>query len=151
MARMHSGAKGKSGSTKPFKDTAPTWVRYKSKEVELLITKLSKEKHTASEIGLILRDVYGIPRAKLITKKSISDILKEKNQLPDIPEDLMCLMKKSILLRKHIDENKKDMVSKRGLQLTDSKIRRLVKYYKNTKRLSSDWKYDSDKVRLLIG
>jgi len=150
MARMHSRAKGKSSSTKPIKETAPTWVRYKPKEVELLVLKLSKEKHTASEIGIILRDVYGIPRVKLITKKSVSDILKEKKGLPEIPDDLMNLIEKSIMLRNHLDENHKDMVAKRGLQLTESKIRRLSKYYKKSKRLPEEWKYDPKKVKLLI-
>ena len=42
------------------------------------------------------------------------------------------------------------MPAKRGLELTESKIRKLVKYYKKTKKLESDWKYDPDKIRLLI-
>ena len=43
MARMHSRKKGKSGSRRPIKKTPQTWVRYKSKEAELLIVKLAKE------------------------------------------------------------------------------------------------------------
>ena len=150
MARMHSRAKGKSGSTKPIKKAVPTWVRYKSKEVELLVTKMGKEKKTHSEIGMVLRDVYGIPCVKLLTKKSISQILKEKGLTPEIPEDLMDMMKKNIELKKHLEENKKDMVAKRGLQLTESKIKRLIKYYKVSKRLPLDWKYDPEKIRLMI-
>ena len=150
MARMHSRARGKSGSTRPTKKAVPTWVRYKPKEVELLVTKLGKEKKSLSEIGMVLRDVYGIPSVKLLTKKSISEILTEKKVLPEMPEDMMALIKKNIELKKHLDENKKDMVAKRGLQLTESKIKRLEKYYKKTTRLSKDWKYDPEKVRLLI-
>jgi len=37
----------------------------------------------------------------------------------------------------------------RGLQLTESKINKLVKYYKKSDRLSKDWKYDHKKVKLL--
>lgn len=147
---MHSRDKGKSGSTKPIKATVPTWVRYKAKEVELLVAKLSKEKNSASEVGIILRDVYGIPSVKTLTKKSISQILKEKDLLSEIPEDLINLMRKSLEVKKHLEENHKDQVAKRGLQLTDSKIKRFVKYYKSTKRLPKDWKYDPDKIRLLI-
>ncbi|MBT4824479.1 30S ribosomal protein S15 [Candidatus Woesearchaeota archaeon] len=150
MARMHSRAKGKSGSTRPIKTTIPSWVRYKPKEVELLVAKLRKEKHEPSQIGIVLRDIYGIPSVKLITKKSINNILKEKELLTEIPEDLMNLMKKNIELRRHMEENKKDMVGKRGIQLTESKIKRLIKYYKKSKRLSEDWSYDPEKVRLLI-
>ena len=72
MARMYSRKKGKSGSKKPLKATLPTWVRYKSKEVELLITRLAKEGATPSHIGLILRDTYGIPNEKIITNKKIT-------------------------------------------------------------------------------
>ena len=147
---MHSRKKGKSGSTRPIKASVPSWVRYKPKEVELLVAKLSKEKHTASEIGIILRDVYGIPSVKVLTKKSISLILKEKDLLKEIPEDLMNLLSKNIEIRKHLEENHKDRVAKRGLQLTESKIKRFVKYYKGTGRIDKDWKYDPDKIRLLI-
>ena len=61
MARMHSRKRGKAGSKKPMKKVLPLWVRYKSKELELLIVKLAKEGKTPSQIGVILRDTYGIP------------------------------------------------------------------------------------------
>jgi len=150
MSRMYSGRKGKSGSTKPSKLTKLGWVRYKPNEIELLISKLAKDGKTSSQIGLFLRDVYGIPDIKHITGKRITAILKEKNLLSKIPEDLMALIKRSIALRKHLESNKHDMPAKRGLELTESKIRKLVKYYKKTKNLEKDWKYDPDKIRLLI-
>ena len=53
-------------------------------------------------------------------------------------------------LRKHLEKNKKDYSSKRGLELTESKIRRLVKYYKKRKVLPEDWKYDPEKAKLLV-
>jgi small subunit ribosomal protein S15 len=151
MARMYSRKHGKSGSTKPTNKQVQTWVRYSAKEVELLITKVAKEGKTASQIGLTLRDAYGIPNVKAVTKKSITQILKEKKLVGDIPEDLLSLMKKNLQEKKHLESNHKDMVGKRGLQLTESKIRRLVKYYKRTGALSADWKYNPEKVRLLIG
>ena len=88
MARMYSRAKGISGSKKPIKKEVPTWTRYKSKEVEILVSKMSKENKTASQIGLTMRDTYGIPDVKTLTGKSISKILGEKNLLPEVPEDL---------------------------------------------------------------
>ena len=33
MARMHSRRKGKAGSHKPAKPSAPSWVRYKDKDL----------------------------------------------------------------------------------------------------------------------
>jgi small subunit ribosomal protein S15 len=147
---MHSNKGGQAGSTKPSKEGSKVWIRYKSKEVELLISKLAKEGKTASQIGLYLRDAYGIPSVKQIAKKSISQILKDKKIITEIPDDIMAKMKISIAIRKHIDTNKQDETAKRGLILTDSKIKRLIKYYKRTGKLNEDWTYDPNKVRMYI-
>ena len=146
MARMHSRKRGKSGSKKPSKKTVPSWVTYTPKDAELLITKLAKEGKSASAIGLILRDTYGIPHVKSMFGARLGKIMKEKKISPEIPDDLTALIKKSAQLRKHIKANKKDQTSKRGLILTDSKIKRLVKYYKRTGKLSEDWKLDVERI-----
>lgn len=151
MARMHSRAKGKSGSTRPASEAKPSWLKYKAKEIELLIVKYAKEGNAASKIGLILRDKYGIPDVQQIVGLPITAVLEEKKLAGDIPEDLLNLMRRAILIRKHLEENKHDETAKRGLILTESKIRRLVKYYKKTKKLAQDWKYDPDRVRILLG
>lgn len=150
MARMYSRVKGKSGSKKPIKKVVPSWVRYKSKELELLITKMAKEGMTPSLIGMHLRDAYGVPDVKIITGKSISKILDEKNVSMKIPEDLTAVIKNAIMLRKHFEENHKDMSAKRGLTITESKIRKLADYYKKKGRIPSDWKYDPEKIKLSI-
>jgi len=150
MARMYSRKKGKSGSHKPFKKTLPSWIRYKPKEVEMLVIKIAKETTSPSAIGLILRDSYGVPDVKKMTGKKITQILAERNMTKKVPEDLMSLIKRSIKLRKHMDMNKQDMSALRGIQLTDSKINRLIKYYKRSGRLTSDFKYDRDQAGLLI-
>lgn len=150
MARMYSRRKGKSGSKKPFEKKVQAWVRYKPKEVEMLIVKFAKEGKSAAYIGLTLRDTYGVPNVRVLLGKSISDVLKEKQVLPDIPEDIMALIKRTIALEKHRQANKMDMTAKRGEQLTTSKIMRLVKYYKGTGRLPENWKFEKGKVRLLI-
>jgi small subunit ribosomal protein S15 len=150
MARMHSGARGKSGSTKPSKKTSPSWLKYKPKEIELLITKYAKEGKNPSQIGMYLRDEYGIPDVKTITGKSITDILKDKNLAKEIPEDLMALIRRAVLIRKHMEDNKNDMTAKRGLHLTESKIKRLTKYYKRTAKLPMEWKYDPKKIKLVV-
>ncbi len=148
MARMHSRAKGKAKSVKPSKPSL-SWVRYKPEEVEMLVVKLIKhERMSPSKAGLVLRDSYGIPSVKAICGKSITKIMEEKGLLPEIPEDLLALMKKYVRVRKHFDENKQDLSAKRGLQLTEAKIRRLVKYYRNSGRLPKDWKFSVKNVRL---
>jgi len=150
MSRMHSGAHGKSRSTKPSKKVVPGWLKYKPKEVELLVLKYAKEGKLPSQIGIYLRDEYGIPDVKAVVKKSITKILQEKNLTKEVPEDLMALIRKAVLVRKHLADNKHDMTAKRGLILTESKIKRLTKYYRRTGRLPLNWKYDPEKIKLVV-
>ena len=147
MARMYSRKKGKSGSTKPIKKV-PSWMRYKEKEIEKLIIKMASAGTSASDIGMILRDNYGIPNIKAATGKKITKILADNKLAKEIPEDLMYLIKKFIEVKKHWEKNKQDKTAKRGLQLTDSKIRRLAKYYKKSRKLPADWKFDPTKVKM---
>jgi len=146
---MHARRKGKSGSTRPPRKTPPEWVRYTPEEVEALVVKLAKEGHPPSMIGIILRDQYGIPLVKQITGKKITQILREHGLAPEIPEDLQNLIRRAVNLRMHLEEHPKDIHSRRGLQLIESKIHRLVKYYKRVGKLPSDWKYEPEKVRLI--
>lgn len=150
MARMHSGAKGKAGSHKPIKKEIVSWLSYKESEIESLIVKFAKQGKSSSEIGLILRDTYGIPDVKTILKKSITIILKEKKIAKKVPEDLTALIKKDIALVKHLELNKKDEVARRGLLLVESSIGRLSKYYIREGRLPSEWKFERDKAKLLL-
>jgi small subunit ribosomal protein S15 len=150
MARMHSKRKGKSGSTKPLRTSPPPWVTLSPEDLEDLIVTLAKKGETPSTIGTILRDQYGIPSAELITKKRITRILEEKGIRPELPEDLLNLIRRSVSLESHFAGNKKDNVAKRGKQLLESKINRLAKYYKRKGRIPSDWKYDPSKARLFV-
>ncbi|NIA03964.1 MAG: 30S ribosomal protein S15 [Nitrospiraceae bacterium] len=150
MARMYSRSKGKAGSTKPSKFTKPSWLTYDEKELKLIIVKLAKENNTAAQIGSILRDSYGIPDVKKILGVSIEAILRENHLYPEIPEDLYALLKNALYIRKHLDDNHHDMTAKRGLNLTESKIRRLRRYYIKVHKLPADWKYDPDKLKIII-
>ncbi|MBS3131300.1 30S ribosomal protein S15 [Candidatus Woesearchaeota archaeon] len=146
MARRYSGKRGKAGSKKPLKKTIPSWMRYSSNEVEMLIKKMAKDGKTASEIGMMLRDKYGIPDVNAICRKSITSILEEAKLLPELPEDLMAMIRKAVTVRKHLEANKHDMTARRGIELAESKVKRLVKYYKKTGKLASGWKYDPEKA-----
>ena len=147
---MYSRKKGKSGSKKPVKRTKKVWLRYSDKEVEQLIIKLSKQGNTQSKIGIILRDTYGVPDVRRVLNKRIGDIMEENKLKPQLPEDLIALIKKELNILKHMESNKKDMPAKRGLQLTESKIKRLVKYYKKEGILDKGWVYNRDKAKLLV-
>ena len=148
MAKMHSRKKGRAGSKKP--STTAKWVEYNDKEVERLVLKLHKDGLNTSFIGRVLRDQYGIPSVKNITKKTVVQILEENNLLPKIPEDLFNLLKRAVVLRDHLAKNKKDHTSKHGLELLESKIRRLVKYYVRKGRLAEGFKYEPERAKLLI-
>ena len=150
MARMHSRKKRKSKSTKPIVKTVPKWVTLKPGEVEKLIIKYAKEGNTASKTGLILRDKYGITDAKTMLKKSITTVLETNKLTKEVPEDLLALIRKAVFLRKHMETNHKDMPGKRGVELTESKIRRLSKYYIRTGKLPSTWRYNPEKVKILV-
>ena len=150
MARMHSRARGKSGSTRPPRTAPPEWVEYSPEEVEDLVIRLAKKGLSPSMIGVVLRDQYGIPSVKLITKKRITKILEENGLASPIPEDLMNLIKKAVNIDKHMKNNPHDMTAKRGFQLTTAKIRRLAKYYIREGKLPSTWKFDLEKAKLLV-
>lgn len=149
MARMHSRKKGKHGSKKPSQKIAP-WVTYSPKEVEEIVLKLSRQGLQSAKIGLVLRDQYGIPSVKTVTGKDVLAIRKENKSYPDLPEDMLNLLKKAVDLRAHLNKNKKDYTSYRGLELTESKIRRLAKYYVREKTLPAGWKYDAERAVLLV-
>ncbi|MEA1993237.1 MAG: 30S ribosomal protein S15 [Euryarchaeota archaeon] len=150
MARMHSRRRGKSGSTPPPMTDSPAWVEHKKKDIEALVVKLGKEGRSPSLIGMRLRDQYGIPNVKLSTGKKITEILKENGLTSKYPEDILNLIKKAVLIGKHLEENNKDYHSRRGLRLTEAKIRRLAKYYKRKGELPEDWRYDPEKAVLLL-
>lgn len=150
MARLYSRKKGKSGSKRPSVRVKPAWVTYDEKTVEQLIVKLAKTGKSASVIGIVLRDEYGIPDVKAITKKPISSLLRDHGLHGKLPEELKALIKNDIALMKHLETNKQDMPAQRGLRLSESKIGRLVKYYQRTHALPSDWRYDRSKAKILI-
>lgn len=150
MARMYARKKGKSGSSKPLQRSSP-WVKLKSGEIEQIITKLAKEGKQSAEIGLVLRDQYGIPSTRDTFKKRVARIMKDHKVYNEVlPEDMYNLVKKAVNLGKHMDKNKKDYTSYRGLELTESKIRRLAKFYKREKALPEKWKWNADKAKLWV-
>jgi len=141
MARMHARRKGKSGSTHPIRKKHPEWSSLNPREIEARIIELAKSEKSTSEIGMILRDQYAVPDVKIATDKKITQILENNNIKFEMPEDLRNLIRTALKLRKHLDTNKKDLKNKRNLQLTESKIRRLTKYYHAEQRLPKGWKY----------
>lgn len=150
MARIHSRKKGKSSSHRPYRAEAPEWVAMKPKEIERTVLRLSDDGMSTSQIGMKLRDQYGVPNVKLSTGKSISVILAEHKRSPKLPEDMRNLMRKAVNLGEHLQENPKDIHNKRALSLTEAKIRRLMRYYKDRGVLEQDWVYRLSSAKLLV-
>ncbi len=138
---MPKKERGSSHSKRPLSHRSPSWCRYTAEEVEALVIKLAREGNPQSKIGVILRDQYGIPLVKTITGKGISDILKENNLSPSIPEDLDVLLRKAAQLRAHLNRHRSDAYNRRAVQVTESKIHSLSNYYKSKGILPEDWKY----------
>jgi len=149
MSRLHSSKHGRSGSKIPVREGIPQWALYKGKDAEQKLIELIKQGNTMSRAGILLRDVYGVPRIRAVTGKKMLKILKENNLEPKIPEDLLALMRKAVNLNNHLKKNPKDLSNLRGLHLIESKIMRLVRYYKRTGRLPQNWKYNLETAELL--
>ena len=147
---MYGGGKGISKSSMPYKKAPPRWLTIDSAEVTKHIENLAKKGFKPSQIGVILRDNYAIPQSRLITGAKILRILKKKGIAPEIPEDLYYLMKRAVTMRKHIEKNKRDKDSKYRLILVESKIHRITRYYKLTKQLPANWKYDYQTALALV-
>lgn len=128
----------------------PDWIEYSTEEIEELILKLTKEGNSTSKIGVILRDQYGISDVKAVTGMKITQILENHDQGLEYPEDLMNLIRKAVNVRDHLEENPKDLHTRRGLQLMESRIRRLVKYYVREGVLPQGWRYEPKKAALLV-
>ncbi len=142
--------KGRSHSTRPASLVAPRWVEYDPEEIEEIIVDLARKGYGPSMIGIILRDQFGIPLVKPILGKSVEQVLEERGIKLRVPEDLFRLMAKAVNLRRHLEEHPKDTHAKKGLLDLESKIRRLVKYYKRVGKLPPDWEYDPEQAKLIV-
>jgi small subunit ribosomal protein S15 len=144
--------KGQSHSTRPARAGPPRWLKLdmSPSDIELLVVELAKKGYPPSMIGIILRDQFGIPLVKQVIGKKIEQILEKHGIRIVVPEDVFNLMKRAVNLRRHLDEHPKDMHSKRGLIEIESKIHRLVKYYKRIGKLPADWKYDPETAKLIV-
>lgn len=115
-----------------------------------MIAKMAKKGMTPSQIGVILRDSHGIAQVSAVTGNKILRILKATGLAAELPEDLYFLIKKAVGMRKHLDANRKDKDAKFHLILVESRIHRLARYYKKTKKLAPNFKYESATASALV-
>ncbi|GKZ12278.1 30S ribosomal protein S15 [Haladaptatus sp. T7] len=150
---MHTRRRGSSGSDRPVTDEPPEWSDVDADDVEDRVVELAEDGYSPSEIGQKLRDegVTGtpVPNVKLATGKKVTEILEENDAANELPEDLENLMVRAVRLREHVDENGQDKQNKRALQNTESKVRRLVNYYRGDK-IDEDFTYSYDNAKELL-
>lgn len=140
MARMHTAGRGQSISMKPLSTTVPTFMTKPVYEIKKDIIHHANKGMVPSAIGNLLRDQYGVGSAKDILGKTILEFCKENNCAPVIPEDLSSLIRKSNVIRLHLLTHRKDSDAKYRLNLINSRIHRLVRYYKEKSVLPGNWK-----------
>ena len=94
-----------------------------------LILELS-EKYQPAQIGLILRDQYGVPTTKVFGKK-LSAYLREagKNEFYEVKN----IEKKVEKMKEHMKKNIQDKKAKHKFQKANSKLNALRKYSKTRK------------------
>ena len=150
MGRLHSKGKGKSRSAAPFTRRAPSWVRLSKGDVVELVAKLARKGNTPSQIGVLMRDIHGVPFVHQVTGQKILRLLKAQGLAPELPEDLYMLIKKAVAMRKHLETHRTDRASKFRLVLVESRIHRLARYYRRTKKLPPTWRYQSETASALV-
>jgi len=142
--------KGQSHSTRPLTGIPPRWVQFTPEEIEALVVELARKGYPPSTIGVILRDQYGVPLTKTIAGQKVEEILEKHGVKMVVPEDLYNLLRRAVNLRKHLAVHPKDTHSKKGLIEIESKIHRLVKYYKRIGKLPPDWSYDPERAAVIV-
>lgn len=88
------------------------WIKIKPAELERIIIEIYKQGETPAKIGMILRDKYGIPKAKLLGKR-IEKILKDA-KMP-IKSQKEAIQEKIEHLSQHIEKNKHDQSARKKL------------------------------------
>jgi len=79
-AAVHNNSKGISRSAKPYRRSAPSWLKANKNGVVDQITKMAKKGMTPSQIGVMLRDSHGIAQVKAVTGSKILRILKSQGK-----------------------------------------------------------------------
>lgn len=150
MSRIHSGRKGRAGSKRPYPLTNPGWVPLDAEEVTEEAVKLAQGGLPRAQVGTILRDSYGVPSVRAATGHRLHELLAEKGITPDLPEDLQALLKRVVHLQRHLAQHPYDHSNRRGLQLMESRIRRLALYYRRRGTLPEHWSYTAASAVLQV-
>jgi ribosomal protein S15P/S13E len=103
----------------------PVWIKMKEADLRKIIVELA-QKNSPSQIGIILRDQYGIPTTKVFGIK-LNKIMKEEGIEKN--EDLENAVKKVEKMKEHLKKNITDKKAKHRLQKAQSHLNVTRRYY----------------------
>lgn len=133
----------------PYILVAHKRVALSKAEVEHLVLELARQGLDAASIGRKLKEM-GIDAKAALGIKLTKFLFQHKAYPLEVPEDLFYLMKCAVNLREHLQKHRKDLHSRRGLELIESKIRGLASYCVRKKKLPKGWEYEPERAKLLV-
>lgn len=104
--------------------TKPLWLKMSEEDLKKVIVELA-DKHQPAQIGIILRDQYGVPSTKVYGKK-LNAYLKELGI--EANPDLTNAETKFEKIKEHFKNNVTDRKSKHRMQKAQSRLNILRKY-----------------------
>lgn len=110
---------------KPKTMEKPVWLKLSEDELKKIILELS-QKYQPAQIGLILRDQYGVPTTKVFGKK-LSVYLKEAGLKENF--ELKNVEAKVEKMKEHLKSNVTDKKAKHKLQKAQSRVMKVKKYF----------------------
>ena len=103
----------------------PTWVKMQEPELKKIIVELL-EKYPPSQIGMVLRDQYGIPTTRIYGRK-LKEYLTEAGI--EVNEDLDNAEKKVERMKEHLKSNITDRKAKHKFQGAQARLNITRKYF----------------------
>ena len=103
----------------------PIWLKMSEEELKKIIVELAG-KYQPAQIGLVLRDQYGVPTTKIFGKK-LAVYLKEAGI--DTKAELKNVEAKVERMKEHLKANVTDKIAKHKLQKAQSRAIKVRKYF----------------------
>ncbi|AIB09583.1 40S ribosomal protein S13 (nucleomorph) [Lotharella oceanica] len=146
MGRMYSLGRGISSSVTPYRKNSYDFKGITSENLSKIIIKLFKSGLTPSQIGMKFRDEYAIVDVRNISNYNLVSLAKKRGLRIEIPEDLFFLVRRAVVIKKHLKRFPKDLSNKYRLTQIESHINRLSRYYKRKNKIPDNWSYKLSKI-----
>jgi ribosomal protein S15P/S13E len=103
----------------------PVWLKTSEEELKKIIAELAG-KYPPAQVGIILRDQYGIPTTRIFGKK-LAVYLKEAG-IDTKNVELQNVEKKLEKMKEHLKKHKQDKKAKHKIQKPQSRVEKIKKY-----------------------